>query len=269
MTEAALVLGVSQSAVTQQVNKFETVTGIKLLRRVGNSLYVEREDIAELMERITSLGQQMERLVQDKATAKATLALPSAIANLIAINPALSAWVSERYHLEVLGFRDLAKQRGQNSSDLLIRPIRAREVDIDFQFDCAFVMMKPASMMEGAADGGVLPVVFPAGECPTHAAAVSFPQAHDIAFAEVGRSEDIAYRALKLSLGRCATPLPLGFAQQNLYDIDSSRAVPMGDAYPVRFGMEVIRQSPGQSGDMDFFESFCSQLKDYGVAMST
>ncbi len=53
MTEAALILGVSQSAITQQVGKFEAVTGVKVMSRVGNTLFVEREDIAYVMEMIT------------------------------------------------------------------------------------------------------------------------------------------------------------------------------------------------------------------------
>ena len=89
MTEAALVLGVSQSAVTQQVNKFEVLTGLKVLSRVGNTLFVEREDVANLMERISVLSAHMDRILQD-GSRKQTLALPYSISALITVDPALA-----------------------------------------------------------------------------------------------------------------------------------------------------------------------------------
>lgn len=268
MTEAALVLGVSQSAVTQQVSKFEAQTGVKILRRVGNTLFIEREDIADLMERITVLSQRMERLVQDKTPSKATLALPSAIAALIAVHPELSAWTAERFRTEILSFKDLAKQRAQNTFDYLLRPLRPREADIDYQFDCQFQMLKPRTWSERGSEPAVLPVMLPGGDCPTHAAAVDFLRSHDLAFEEVSRSEEVTYRALNLARGVAATLLPWGFAEHSLADGKFESSLRLGEPFSVRFGLEVIRGTAAGAGALSFIDQFCGELKDHGVAMA-
>lgn len=268
MTEAALVLGVSQSAVTQQVSKFEAQTGVKILRRVGNTLFIEREDIADLMERITVLSQRMERLVNDRTPSKATLALPSAIAALIAVHPELSSWTAERFRTEILTFKDLAKQRARNTFDYLVRPLRQREADIDYQFDCQFQMLKPRTWSELGHEPAVLPVMLPGGNCPTHAAAIDFLRSHDIAYEEVSRSEEVTYRALTLARGMAATLLPWGFAEHSLADGRFETSIRIGEPFAVRFGLEVINSTAAAARTMSFVEQFCGELKNHGVAMA-
>lgn len=260
MTEAALVLGISQSAVTQYVNKFEMITGMRIMNRVGNNLFVEREDIAELMEKITDLSQQMERLVQARAP-KTTLALPFSIAALVTVHPALAGWIAERFHCETMTFKELIRQSGRNSFDLIIRPLRERESDIDHQFSCKFQMLAPPPR----ADQSLLPVLLPGGDCPTHSAAVAFLRNHRMDYQEIGRSEDIAYRAMSVATGLCATLLPLGYADHNAQYHNFADCQRLGDPLDVMFGVVARKRSDEKSNAMAFLDQFCGQLLDHGV----
>lgn len=264
MKEAALLLGISQSAVTQYVNKFELITGIKILTRVGNSLFVERTDIAEVMDRITELSQQMDRLVLSRAP-KPTLALPYAIAALVVTQPELAGWMNERYYYEVLTFRELARQSSQNAFDFVVRPLRERESEIDYQFSCLFQIMKPQAPAESGAKPGPLPVMLPGGECPTHSATVEALDGNRIDYAEVGRSEDVNFRAMHLDRGLSATVLPTGFAGHSAHYGNFEASTLVCDPFSVRFGLVALKQGAEKANAMSFLDQFCARLQDYGV----
>lgn len=264
MKEAALILGISQSAVTQYVNKFEMITGIKILTRVGNSLFVERTDIAEVMDKITDLSQQMDRLVLARAP-KPTLALPYTLGALLATHAELAGWMNERYHYEVLTFRELARQSSQNSFDFVVRPLRDRESEVDYQFSCLFQVMKPQAAADTGAKPGPLPVMLPGGECPTHAAALDVLDANSIDYAEVGRSEDVNFRAMHLHLGLSATLLPSGFASHSPLYHNFESCVLVGEPISVRFGLIALKHSSETSNAMAFLDQFCGKLQDHGV----
>lgn len=268
MTEAALILGISQSAVTQYVNKFEMITGVKILSRVGNNLFVERTDIAEIMEMITELSLKMDRLVNAKAQ-KATLALPFSIATLVGMHPELASWIAEQFHCETMTFKELAKQSGQNSFDFIVRPLRARETDVDYQFDCLFRFLKPQEMHMNGSKPDVLPVLMPGGECPTHAAGITFLQDQNIDYAEVGRSEDIAYRAMNLNLGLSATLLPHGVAEYSTQYHNFVNRDRIGEPFNVRFGLVAQKKTSEKSNALGFLEQLCGKLQDYGVVNGT
>lgn len=266
MTEAALVLGVSQSAVTQQVNKFEALTGMKVLSRVGNTLFVEREDVASLMERISALSAHMDRILLD-GSKKQTMALPYSISALITVHPELAVWTADRFHCEAMGFRDLAHHCGQNAFNFVLRPLRARETEFDYQFECQFQMLKPQSGTFHGDNHEKLPVMLPGGDCPTRDAAINFLQQHNVPFGEVGRSEDLTSRALNLALGLSATFLPKGFADHSSYFTGFADCPRIGEPFGVRFGLQSIQASYGKSTVSAFFEEFCGKLAGYGVAI--
>ena len=266
MTEAALVLGVSQSAVTQQVNKFEALTGLKVLSRVGNTLFVEREDVANLMERITDLSAQMERILLDKPK-KQTMALPYSISALITVHPELAAWTADRFHCEAMGFRDIAHHCGQNAFNFVLRPLRPRETELDYQFECQFQMLKPQPDTFHGDNHEKLPVMLPGGDCPTRDAAIDFLQRNNLPFGEVGRSEDLTSRALNLTLGLSATFLPKGFADHSTHFTGFAHCPRIGEPFGVRFGLQSIQASYGKSTVSAFFEEFCGKLAGYGVAI--
>jgi DNA-binding transcriptional LysR family regulator len=266
MTEAALILGVSQSAITQQVGKFEAVTGVKVMSRVGNTLFVEREDIAYVLEMITELSQQLDRLVNTKAP-KAALALPFCVSALIGSHPDLARWTSEHFYSEVMGFKDLVKQSGQNNFDLVVRPLRARETEVDYQFDCFFRMLKPKTWLAASEEPQRMPVLMPGGECPSHFAAAEFLQSNGIAYAEAGRSEEISYRAMQLTLGLSATLLPTGLVDHATQYGQFTDCHPIGEPFPVRIGVQSIRRNGGNSHAAFLFDAIGSRLKDHGVSV--
>jgi len=267
MTEAALVLGVSQSAVTQQVNKFEVLTGLKVLSRVGNTLFVEREDVANLMERISVLSAHMDRILQD-GSRKQTLALPYSISALITVDPALAAWTADRFHCEAMGFRDLAHHCGQNAFNFVLRPLRPRETEFDYQFECQFQMLRPQPGAFHGDNHEKLPVMLPGGDCPTRDAAIDFLQRNNLPFGEVGRSEDLTSRALNLTLGLSATLLPKGFADHSTHFAGFANCPRVGEPFGVRFGLQGIQTGYGRSMASAFFEEFCGKLNGHGVAIN-
>ena len=231
---------------------------------MGNNLFVERNDIAELMDKITELSQQMDRLVQARAP-KPTLALPYSIAALVGVHAELAAWISERFHCETLTFKELARQCSQNSFDFVVRPLRERETEIDYQFSCLFQFMKPQKWIDNNTKQQALAVMLPGGECPTHSAALDVLEENKIDYAEAGRSEDVTYRAMHLNLGLSATVLPAGFASHGAPYQNFENAITVGDPFNVRFGLVALKHTAEKSNAMSFLEQFCGKLLDYGV----
>lgn len=265
MTEAALLLGISQSAVTQYVNKFELITGLKIIRRVGNGLFVEREDIAEIMDKITELSDQMERLVQAQSS-KPTVAIPYSIAALIGMRPELVQWASSKYNMETMAYRELARQSGQNSFDVVVRPLRVRETDFEHQFTCLFQLLQPLTWSDGSAKQVPLPIILPDTACPTHSAAIDFLQSRRINFSEVARSEDVGQRANYVKAGSCASILPAGIIRHHPDFAETKIAETISPPISVRFTIVTPARSAERSNPMAFLDEFCSKLQDFGVA---
>ncbi|WP_404406408.1 LysR family transcriptional regulator [Pelagibacterium halotolerans] len=143
---AAERLGVTQSAVSQQLARFEKLSGIPVMARNGGSFAVRGDEVGRLLAAMVEAADTLSRVASGNG--KFRLGLCDDLAVYYCHSIALYRELECDFDVHVGHPSGLAEMFGRGELDVVIRPLFHREVEMDLMMEIPLVWVT----LEGKAD---------------------------------------------------------------------------------------------------------------------
>lgn len=260
VTLAAERLGVTQSAVSQQVARFEKLSGIPLISRNGNTLTVRSDAVIAVIAGIVDAEDMLRGIARDEGRSKPRLGMSEYIAARYchSINSYLE--LGKKFEVHVSRAAGLADMFSRGELDAVVRPLFHYEGAPGLVTSVPLVWVAACEpwIGDGAHPAEIMPVIF-----ETHLSPYSYYAERSLKEAQfpyrvVARVDDHLVRSRFVAAGLGSTAVPK-FLMSSLSP--ATRAVArMPHAGSVRFGVFHNEKSIPYKRACDIFETFAEHL---------
>lgn len=151
---AAERLGVTQSAVSQQLARFEKLTGIPVMTRNAGGLAVRGDEVGRLLAAMVEAADTLSRVAH--GTGKIRLGLCDDLAVRYCTSIARYRELGSEFDVHVGHPSGLAEMFGRGELDVVIRPLFHREIEMDLMTEVPLVWVTLKGKTESNAPASII-----------------------------------------------------------------------------------------------------------------
>ncbi|MNK88278.1 DNA-binding transcriptional regulator HcaR [compost metagenome] len=211
VTIAAERIGVSQSAVSQQIARFEKLTGIAIVARNGAKMAVCSDEMARHVEAMMESIDAMRNAGRDKAENNLRLGMCDSIASYYCNDVEQYVKLNAGFQTHVGRPSGIADMFNSGDLDIVIRPLFHHEAEIDFMFEVPLIWAASRKLemrRNASACPEPLPVILEATPSPFSYYAERFLRENQIDYKVVARTDDNLVRMRLLAAGIGCSAIP-------------------------------------------------------------
>lgn len=148
LTYAAERLGVSQSAVSQQIDRFEKLTGLRVASRNGNSMNVASGHLKSVILEAAAALTELRNLAMFQEPSRIRLGICSYLGASYCQNEKVFRELWENYSLQIAGSATLMDLFQRGELDIVIRPMFHHERELELAVDVPILWVLPKEKRE-------------------------------------------------------------------------------------------------------------------------
>ncbi|WEX08253.1 LysR family transcriptional regulator [Chelativorans sp. AA-79] len=210
VTVAAERIGISQSAVSQQVARFEKLSGIPIIARNGTKMTVCSDEIARLIFAMMEPVETMRCISLGKEMGKLRLGLCDYLAARHCSNISRYMDLDKEFEIRIGRPSGVAGMFNDGELDIVMRPLFHHEGEVDLMVDVPLVWVASHAFGPRLGDGrsAPIPVVLEATLSPYSYYAERSLREAQIPYKVAGRADDNLVRMHLVSAGLGCTTVP-------------------------------------------------------------
>ncbi|KXF77131.1 hypothetical protein ATN84_25580 [Paramesorhizobium deserti] len=239
VTVAAERIGISQSAVSQQIARFEKLSGIPIIVRNGTKLTICSDEIARLIFTMMEPIDTMRCLSLGKEVGKLRLGVCNHIAAHYCRDIKRYVELGREFDVHIGRPSNISEMFNHGELDVVVRPLFHHEGELDLMFDVPLVWVA-SSGFEARSGGKVsaspLPVILEATLSPYSYYAERSLREAQISYKVTSRTDDNLVRMHLVSAGLGCTTIPK-FAMATIGDEDIKTVDCIPATSKIRFGL--------------------------------
>ncbi|WP_158259915.1 LysR family transcriptional regulator [Phyllobacterium phragmitis] len=239
VTVAAERIGISQSAVSQQIARFEKLSGIPIIVRNGTKLTVCSDEIARLIFTMMEPIDTMRCLVLGKDVDKLRLGVCNHIAAHHCHDIKRYIELGREFDVHIGRPAGISEMFNHGELDVVVRPLFHHEGEIDLMFDVPLVWVASSGFemgLNGNVPASPLPVILEATLSPYSYYAERSLREAQIQYKVASRTDDNLVRMHLVSAGLGCTTIPK-FALPAVSDEEIKLFRNIPDTSRIRFGL--------------------------------
>lgn len=212
VTVAAGRLGISQPAVSQQVARFERLSGIPVIARSGNALIMRPDTIAPLMQALAEMERVVDTISQNDSPPRPRLGICQfAVANHC--DGKLLQSLLDEFDIHFGSLQILSSMFARGELDAVVRPLSPNEMETDLiaAIPLVWIAARSNPLCERRPADQTVPIILNADPSPYTVQAERALQKAKIDYRVVARVEDqyALSRLILDGLGCTLVPEPL------------------------------------------------------------
>lgn len=211
VTVAAERIGISQSAVSQQIARFEKLSGLPIIVRNGTQLTICSDEVARLILTMMEPIDIMRGLALGKGQGRLRLGICNHIAAHFSRDIERYIELGKEFDLHIGRPSSISEMFGHGDLDVVIRPLFHHEGEIDFMFDIPLVWIASGDFEKqqgNSIPASPLPVILDATLSPYSYYAERSLREAQIQYKVASRTDDNLVRMHLVSAGLGCTAIP-------------------------------------------------------------
>lgn len=260
VTLAAERLGITQPAVSQQVARFEKLSGIPIIARHGNNLTVRSDAVAALITAIVEAEDTLRHIARGEDGSKPRLGMCDCFAAYHCHSIDRYLELGREFDIHVGRPSGLAEMFARGELDVVVRPLFHHEGDLDLTIDVPLIWVAASEPWTGGGGDPAepVPVILETNLSPYSYYAERLLEEAHVPYKIVARVDDHLVRSHFVAAGLGCTAIPK-FLMRSLPA--ATRAVArIPKTNRVRFGLSHNKKSIPYKHASDIFETFAEQL---------
>ncbi|WP_407866662.1 LysR family transcriptional regulator [Phyllobacterium phragmitis] len=239
VTVAAERIGISQSAVSQQIARFEKLSGIPIIVRNGTKLTVCSDEIARLIFTMMEPIDTMRCLALGKEVGKLRLGVCNHIAAHFCRDIKRYVELGREFDVHIGRPSNISEMFNQGELDVVVRPLFHHEGELDLMFDVPLVWVASNGFETKSGDNSgmaPLPVILEATSSPYSYYAERSLREAQISYKIASRTDDNLVRMHLVAAGLGCTTIPK-FALSAVSDTEIRVFGNIPETSRIRFGL--------------------------------
>ncbi|MCY1740814.1 LysR family transcriptional regulator [Ensifer sp. SL37] len=205
---AAEHLGISQPAVSQQIARFEKLSGISVASRNGNTLTVRSDAVASLIATIVEAENTLRGIARGEKRSKPRLGISDGLAAHYCRTPDGYLELGREFEIHIGHLAALAEMFTRGELDAAARPLFHYESAPDLVIDLPLVFVGCAPWSNASRGDEPIPVILETSQSPYTYYAKRLLDEAGIAHNIVARVDDYLVRSHFVAKGEVCTPIP-------------------------------------------------------------
>ncbi|MCY1740863.1 LysR family transcriptional regulator [Ensifer sp. SL37] len=205
---AAEHLGISQPAVSQQIARFEKLSGIAIMSRNGNTLTVRSDTVASLIATIVEAENTLRGIARGEKRSKPRLGICDCLAAHYCRTPDGYLELGREFEIHVGRPAALAEMFTRGELDAAARPLFHYESAPDLVIDLPLVFVGCGPWTNTGKGDEPIPVVLETNQSPYTYYAKRLLDEAGIAHNIIARVDDYLVRSHFVAKGDVCTPIP-------------------------------------------------------------
>lgn len=263
VTVAAERLGISQSAVSQQIARFEKLTGIPVVARNGARLAIRSNEAARAISAMMEPIDAMRCIALGKDIGKLRLGISEYVAARYCSNIELFIELEKEFDVLIGRTLNLSEMYNNGELDAVLRPLFHHESEMDLMTDVPLVWVASEALAEEIADKihlNPIPVILEAAPSPYSYYAERSLREAQIRYKVASRVDDSLVRIHLVSAGVGCIAIPK-FALSTLPSAEKIRIVPkIPDTSHIRFGLFFNKKLMPYKKASQIFEAISGEI---------
>ncbi|MCO6180754.1 LysR family transcriptional regulator [Ciceribacter sp. RN22] len=139
VTLAAERLGITQSAASQQIARFEKLSGIPIMTRIGGRMAVRSDKVAQLISTMIETADELSCVARDGGKTRLRLGICGYLATRYCLDMKRYRKLADEFDIHIGGPSELIEIYSRGELDIVVRPLFHHEPEVDLMTDLPMV----------------------------------------------------------------------------------------------------------------------------------